>query len=523
MGAELRPSQAGGDWEELAAIVASTDDAIVGTRDGIITSWNPGAERLYGYSALEAVGQPISIVLPPEHPVDPGELLARLRREGRVEHFEAERVRKDGSRLEVSISVAPIRSAAGEVVGVATIARDVSHQKRVEAELREQLEQRVAERTRELSTLLRIAHDVASTLEPKQLMDVILVQLRTVVEYDAAAVLVVEDGRLVPIGYHVPEGAGRGPISFPLDNPHVAIMWRRLQEGPCLVDDAQGSTPLARTLHAMIGRPRPEQLPFARCWLAAPLVLRDQVIGALSLWSGQPGFFNARHAELAVAVASHAAVAIENARLYTQAQAQATAEERQRLARELHDAVTQTLFSASLIAEVLPRVWDRDPEMGRRRLEEVRQLTRGALAEMRMLLMELRPTALTDTSLADLLRQLVDAFSGRTRVPVNLTVEGNAHLAPELQVGLYRVAQEALNNVGKYAVAQAVTVSLTCSDDEVVLTVADDGVGFDPATVAAGHLGLGIMRERCARLCVELTVESRPGAGTRVVARWRRS
>ena len=129
-------------------------------------------------------------------------------------------------------------------------------------------------------------------------------------------------------------------------------------------------------------------------------------------------------------------MAIENAQLYQQAQLAATIEERQRLARELHDAVTQTLFSASLIADVLPRLWERSPDEGHRRLEELRQLTRGALAEMRTLLMELRPAALVEVELSDLLRQLGEAFTGRARLPVQMDIDEGIEIPPDVKVSL---------------------------------------------------------------------------------------
>src|SRR5262245_2842077 len=127
--------------DELAAIAAATDDAIVGTREGIISSWNPGAERLYGYRAEEVIGQPITVLLPPEWPAGPTDLLDRLRRGERLDHFESVRLRKDGLRIDASLSVAAIHDRSGRIVGVATIARDVSAQKRAAAQLREREEQ----------------------------------------------------------------------------------------------------------------------------------------------------------------------------------------------------------------------------------------------------------------------------------------------------------------------------------------------------------------------------------------------
>ena len=198
----------------------------------------------------------------------------------------------------------------------------------------------------------------------------------------------------------------------------------------------------------------------------------------------------------------------------------AVAAERSRLARDLHDAVTQTLFSASLIAEVLPRLWDRAPDEGQRRLEELRQLTRGALAEMRTLLLELRPSRLTETALGDLLRQLTEAVSGRARVPITLKVEGQCRLPADVQVSLYRTAQEALNNIAKHAQASQATVSLYCRSDQVELIITDDGRGFTQKGVRPENLGLSIMHERAEAIGAKLKIDSQAEQGTRVVVVW---
>lgn len=239
----------------------------------------------------------------------------------------------------------------------------------------------------------------------------------------------------------------------------------------------------------------------------------------MTLDHSQPGFFTVHHADLILALANQVAIAIENARLYAQAEDMAIATERSRLARDLHDSVTQTLFSASLIADVLPRLWERKPEEGRRRLEELRQLTRGALAEMRTLLMELRPSALVEVGLGDLLRQLGEAFTGRSRIPIQLKIEGNAPISPDVKVGLYRIAQEALNNIAKHAGATQVNLNLHSQPDGLELTIADNGCGFDPASISAEHLGLKIMNERSKEIGVRLTVNSQIGIGTIITAR----
>jgi two-component system nitrate/nitrite sensor histidine kinase NarX len=231
-----------------------------------------------------------------------------------------------------------------------------------------------------------------------------------------------------------------------------------------------------------------------------------------------------------------------NAELYENAGALAALQERQRLAQNLNDAVNQSLFSAGLIAEVLPRLWERDQAEARRSLEDLRRLTRGALAEMRALLAELRPSVLTDSSLGDLLRQLANAFTGRTNIPVSVKIAGEHVLPAEIQVALYRICQEAFNNIAKHAVANRVEVDLqyetgagletatTVAQDgalrqiavsSVEMRIRDDGAGFDTGELTLpGHYGLGMMHERAEAVQAQLTVTSQPGHGTEVRLRW---
>jgi PAS domain S-box-containing protein len=202
---------------------------------------------------------------------------------------------------------------------------------------------------------------------------------------------------------------------------------------------------------------------------------------------------------------------------------EAVTADRTRLARDLHDAVTQTLFSASLTAEVLPDLWDMDVDEAKRSTEELRQLTRGALAEMRTLLLELRPATLTQTRLNDLIKQLCEAFIGRSRLPITLTIEGECQLPPEVQIAFYRIAQESLNNVFKYARATQVDVKLFLSSSSVQLVTCDNGIGFDVSTVKQTSLGMRIMRERAESIGADLHVSSSPGSGTCVEITWNKN
>lgn len=254
--------------------------------------------------------------------------------------------------------------------------------------------------------------------------------------------------------------------------------------------------------------------------LAVPMVIKSQIYGGLALYYSKPRNFLPEEVELAVSYADQASLAIENARLIQQVKETAVLEERSRLARDLHDAVTQTLFSTTLTAEVLPRIWEKNPQEGQKKLEELRELTRGALAEMRTLLVELRPTAMQEAELNDLIRHLGNAFIARARIPLSLTIEGNRPIPLDVKIAFYRVAQEALHNIAKHAEATQAWLSLTHTPTGLHLSIRDDGIGFDLQKLKPDHFGLGIMRERALQVGAQFSVESQPGAGTVINLSW---
>ncbi|MCK6626257.1 MAG: PAS domain S-box protein [Anaerolineae bacterium] len=511
---------------QLAAIVESSNDAIIGkTLEGIIMNWNRGAEDLYGYSAEEVKGRSVALLVPPDRPNELSKILEKLKQGQRIEQYETVRVRKDGRHIDVAVTISPIKDGNGKITGASTIAQDITERKaRASA-----LEQRVEERTREFATLLEVAHNLASTLDMERLLGLILDQLKIVVDCFGATIYKAEGEALIALAH-------RGPI------PQQAIselrFWMRqagafqqviVQQTPVIIPDIQDETPLALLFRESVGERLETAFAYVRSWLGVPLMIKEQVIGMLGLHHDQPNYYTARHAKLAIAFANQAAIAIENARLYEQAQELATFQERQRLAHDLHDAVSQSLFSASLAAEVLPRLWERHPEEGRRCLTELHRLTRSALAEMRTLLLELRPTALVETALADLLNQLAEAVASRAMLEVSLTIEFRDPLPPEVQLALYRIAQEALNNVAKHAGASHVGVKLQsipfstngeALQNGIELRITDDGRGFDLDHIPPARLGLSIMRERAETIGAILKLKSQSEQGTEVIVIW---
>jgi PAS domain S-box-containing protein len=195
--------------------------------------------------------------------------------------------------------------------------------------------------------------------------------------------------------------------------------------------------------------------------------------------------------------------------------------ERDRLARDLHDSVTQSMYSASLIAETLPVIWEDDPDQGRSGLEQLERLTQGALAEMRALLLELRPASLTDQDLPVLLRQLVEATMAKTNTNITTTIVGECAVPDNEKIALYRITQEALNNVVKHAKAQRATVSLHEDGDSIALSIMDDGRGFNTEATQSSGMGFGIMRDRAREIDAVISINSQSNQGTEIVVEWR--
>lgn len=289
------------------------------------------------------------------------------------------------------------------------------------------------------------------------------------------------------------------------------------------IADVQSSDPPAQFLRSLLADQASILLDGVQSWMWIPLAIKGRIIGVIGLAHTERNFFDDHHTGLALIVANQAAIAMVNAELYENAQTLAALQERQRLARNLHDAVNQSLFSAGLIAEVLPRLWDQDPEEGRRSLEDLRRLTRGAQADMRLLLAELRPSTLTDAELGDLLRLLGNALTGRTSIPINVTVMGEGKLPTKVQEALYRLCQEGLNNIAKHAGASQVDIWLKYEAGAVELHILDDGRGFDPEQALPGHYGLSMMRERATAVGAALTITSQPGSGAEIIIHWAES
>jgi signal transduction histidine kinase len=297
--------------------------------------------------------------------------------------------------------------------------------------------------------------------------------------------------------------------------------------------------PLPRThglLGAMLDTDRPyrtddiKQDPRFRGWwppahpqmasfLGVPIRSRGEVLGALYLTDKEdaPGF-TADDERLIEMLAAHAAIAIENARLYERGRELTFIEERNRLARDLHDAVVQKLFGVVLGAQSAATLFDRDPEAARGQMNRVQELTQDAIRELRSLIFQLRPPVVESDGLPAALGKQVQVLRTVYRQQIDLDVVGKPRLRPGVDDEVFRIAQEALHNALKHAAAERVEVHLEEGDGRLALSVRDDGVGFDPD--ASDHrsrrLGLTSMEERASSLGGTLVIDSTPGAGTRI-------
>jgi GAF domain-containing protein/HAMP domain-containing protein/anti-sigma regulatory factor (Ser/Thr protein kinase) len=384
-----------------------------------------------------------------------------------------------------------------------------------------------ARQVRELRALADASRIISFVLDQNQLLEALYEQIARVAPADFYLIALYDAAtNVVSIEINVDKGVHYPKEQYVLDE---GLLKRIIHDRQVLRFDS-----LAEERHRLDVEIMPTgSLKINHGWLGVPMLYGDKVLGAVVVGSYQRAAFDEGHQQILTSIANQAAVALENARLYGQAQQLAVMEERGRLARELHDAVTQTLFSASLIAEALPDLWEGDQEEGRQLLGELRQLSRGALAEMRTLLMELRPAALVEANLSDLLRQLGEAVTGRTGVPVIVSVEDVCALPTDVHVAFYRIVQETLNNAVKHANASQVTVSLRCLSlpprpfqvespgEGVELSICDDGRGFDPRNILPDRLGLGIIRERAQAIGATLQIESQPGRGTQVTVVWK--
>ena len=491
---------------------ASDGLIIVDLETGKILLANPAAAEMHGYSRKEFCGLQFDQLVHSKNLSLFADFVQIIQQGGLFETITLHK-RSDDSLINVDWRAVAVKYQNRTCA--LSLLRNVS--KQIQKEYR--LKQRMLVRAQEQSTLLEISQVLASTLKLQP--DLILDQLRVLVKYTHAGLFALQDSTLVTLAVrgidHLEQSL---PFCIRLNGKQTL---KALFNGhrPIRIANIWSDEPPAIFLRTLLENDSAALLKGVQSWMWVPLAVKNRIIGGIGVAHVKRNYFSPHYADLAMTIANQAAMALVNAELYEHAQALATLQERQRLAQNLHDAVNQSLFSAGLIAEVLPRLWERNPDEARDSLKDLRRLIHGAQAEMRVLLSELRPTTLIDTELGELLLLLSNAFSGRTNIPVELTVSGEGSYPADIQEALYRICQESLNNIAKHTKATQVEIELHHTTTGLRLLIRDNGCGFDKSgLLLPGHYGLNMMRERAEAVGAVFNINSQPNKGTEIVIMW---
>jgi signal transduction histidine kinase len=369
------------------------------------------------------------------------------------------------------------------------------------------------QRARQLGICTRVSQQITSILDIDDLLNCLVELIRESFGYYYVAVFLV-DNKTNELGFQ----AGSGEAGRQLRNSGL-----RLAIGPSSLNGEVAYANQALIVNDVSQDPRYlniESLPQTRSELVIPLRVGGRVLGTLDVQSVQLNAFGVDDMQVMQSLGDQVAVAIENARLYDHSRVLAVMEERNRLARELHDSVVQSLYSLVLFAGVGQEVIaGRRLEPVRQHLARIEQNAQQALKEMRLLVYQLRPPTLDQDGLVGSLEQRLKGVEGRAGVKAELVIEGDVSLPPSVEESLYRIAQEALNNTLKHGQAGWIKVQIRCDKELATLEILDDGVGFDVTSEGAKKgMGLASMRERASELGGSLVIESTPQVGTSVKA-----
>jgi signal transduction histidine kinase len=415
----------------------------------------------------------------------------------------------DGTRKIVLNSAIPLATEQDGLIGAIAVNQDITELKQKEDELQAAHDQ--------LSTLLEISQSIVSTLDLDPLLNLIMEQLGKVIPYEAAAILILEQNKL---GFRVVQGPGvfQSLLSHQIPSHDLTPVESLLKRNESMyLSDLQGKEDLIAQIENILKLPS-AQFAYLRSWLVLPLIAKGDLIGCVVLTHSQPDYYSEQSRSISQAYANQVAIAIHNAQLYRQAGDNAALEERNRLARELHDSVAQALYSISLFIDATRMALKTNkPHVVESHLEELTQLSREAMSDMRLLIFELRPPLLEKVGLVAALHSRIDAVENRAGFEASFHSEGTFHLTSEQESELYRIAQEALNNVIKHAQANQVKVQLLGEENCVRLIIEDDGIGFDVQIAeSGGGQGFRNIHERAARIGASCQFQSAPGKGTKV-------
>lgn len=487
--------------------------------DGRFIQANAAYKAFTGYGEAELAGINYWELIHPEDREATQDMFTELTQGERFFYEKESRyLRKDGNIVWGAKIVTILRSADGKSKGLFGQVKDITMRKRAEADLEEyhkHLEELVARRTAELEksrsrlAILNQASRVvnSASLNPDHIFVAIHQMTAWMMPVDVFEIALVDESRDDLEVLYLAGREGRQPARHrPLQGS--CVEWMLTNHRSLRVDDLSSSEQKPIIVNQEDG---------IRSMLSVLLQSGSRVMGALCLKSSQPGAYTPDDQKALESFAAHAAIAIENTRLYQQAQETAVSEERHRLARELHDSVTQLLYSMSLLSSG----WKKMAQDGRladpaASFEQLEDIGLQALKEMRLLIHQLRSSILEEAGLAGALRQRLEAVEQHVNVDTELVVDGDLPALPYMvEEQLYHIAQEALNNTLRHARATAISVHIRCQDGRLSLVIRDNGVGFNPDKSSTG-LGLNSMQERAEAISAKLQIASEPGYGMTV-------
>ena len=380
------------------------------------------------------------------------------------------------------------------------------------AQITETLEQRVIERTRSLQALYNIRKVVGGLHEPQELLELSLQEVLHAMQTDAGGVFLLEPGQNNEKKLSLSVSSG-------IDEQVIKEFHHLEYKSQILWEDWMIHDPQIIQIPDLLKRAQvPQAIVHSNLhhFVALPIRLKDQLIGVLAVFSHNTSAFGEEDINLLEAITNQIADGIEISRLRQQARVGAIAQERQRLARELHDSVTQSLFSLNLMVNAARRFANNgNLERATHYLDQLPDISQQALKEMRLLIYDLRPSALADEGLYLALTQRLETVERRAGVDAKLECDPALKLPSEIEEGLYRITIEALNNILKHATATEALVSLEKEENYILLNVEDNGKGFDPSRGSLSEgMGITSMRERTEQLGGTFEMFSRQGSGT---------
>jgi signal transduction histidine kinase len=355
-------------------------------------------------------------------------------------------------------------------------------------------------RLQEMEQLLDISRVVGSTQNFQMLLVNLLTQLHTIVSYYRATVMLLRDGKLQVICSHGAPTPSAPIMESTINHPDSLEFVLQLQS-PHIIKD------LKRQFPALYGS-----------WMGIPLIVRGKFVGLLSLRNEETNFYDERSADLTMAFANQVAGIIDSAQLQEAATSARVVAERHRLARELHDSVSQSLFGIVLGTRTAREQIDRSPDAAHQAISYSLSLANTALSEMRTLIFALRPETLERKGLVAALQAQIDLLQPHHDMSIEFEApQGEPEAAIHVKEALYRISTEAVQNAIRHSGCRRLQIRLTHDDDAIRVDVIDDGRGFCPDAEYDNHLGLKTMRERAAALGGASAIRSSPGAGTHVI------